>query len=684
MKSLMIILGLLMTLMLYPQQKEPLGWPRLLTTKSGQELTLYQPQLDQLKGNLIEGRMAISAKDDEGELVFGAIWLSARLATDQEAGIAAFEDINVDQTKFPEDIPEDKIDALKQFLVKEMTAWEPVISLSDLKASMAEIETAGGRVAGLNNEAPVIYYRESNAVLVMIDGEPQWKDDTRAKVSFVMNSPFFIAREKGKSLNYLRGGAFWYQSGEITSGWKEVDRVPKAILQFAEENAPKEDKDNTEVTDTAPAIIVSQVPAELVVVAGKPDYQQISSTNLLYVKNTENDIILDIDDQKHYLLLAGRFYASKSLADGTWEFVEPSKLPTDFAIIPDEESISSIKSSVPGTVESKEALLEQAIPQTAEVDRSKTIEVTFDGAPRFKEVTGTAVAYAENSAQTVLKIEGVYYCVDEGIWYSSQKAKGTYSISTERPDQVDDLPADCPVHHVKYVYIYETTPQVVYVGYTPGYYHSYIYGGVVVYGTGWYYRPWYGYYYYPRPVTYGFGVHWNPYTGWGFTVGISFGWIGWGFHPYYRPYWGPRGYYPGYRHGYYHGYHRGYAAGYRAGYRAAQRPSVYHNKKGVRTLNHQNYRSQIKTRPSTFDRTRPKTRPSTRPNNVLSDRKGNVYQRDNKGNWTNANGNRLGGHKYSGPTANQKQQLNRAYQNRQKMNRGTINRSGSMRRGRRG
>jgi len=681
MKKICLIISLFLCFQLNAQE-DSIGWPRVLETKTGRELTLYQPQLDALTGNQIEGRMAISAKDDDGELVFGAVWLKAKLATDYDAGIAAFEDISVEQTKFPEEIPEEKIDQLKEFLVREMTAWEPKISIADLKASMADMEVSGGGVADLNNEAPVIYYRESDAVLVMIDGEPQFKETSKNKLSYVVNSPFFIAKEHNGSFYYLRGGNFWYQSKDINTGWENVERVPKAIKKFADDNAPKQEETDEEQPKEAPAIIVSTVPAELVIVEGKPDYQQISETNLLYVKNTENDVILDIDEQEHYLLLAGRFYSSKSLEDGTWEFVEPDNLPGDFAKIPDEESISSIKSSVPGTVESKEAMLEQSIPQTAEVDRNKTIEVKFDGEPVFKEVTGTKVAYAENSEKTVLRIEGKYYCVDEGIWFVSDTAKGTYRVSDKRPDEVDDLPADCPVHNVKYVYVYDTTPDVVYVGYTPGYYHSYVYGGVVVYGTGWYYRPWYGYYYYPRPVTYGFGVHWNPYTGWGFSLGISFGWIGWGFHPYYRPYWGPRGFYPGYRHGYYHGYHRGYAAGYRAGYRAGQRNSVYHNRGGVRTMNNQNYRSQIKNRPSTLDRARPSTRPSTRPNNVLSDRNGNVFQRDNNGNWNNANRNRSGGNRYAKPSTNQRQQLNRSFNNRQSMNRGAT-RGGARRGGRR-
>jgi hypothetical protein len=216
-------------------------------------------------------------------------------------------------------------------------------------------------------------------------------------------------------------------------------------------------------------------------------------------------------------------------------------------------------------------------------------------------------------------------------------------VATSVPQEIQDIPPECPAYNVKYVYIYDSTPEVVYVGYTPAYCGSYVYGGCVVYGTGWWYRPWYGYYYYPRPVTWGFGVHFNPVTGWGFSYGVSFGWI----HvsvgrPWYGGWWGPAGYRYGYRHGYHrgygHGYHNGARAGFRAGYRAGQRqPSnnMYKNRgNGVKQTGtaHAANRKQPKT--------------STKSNNVYADRNGNVQRqqgndwqsRDNKNNsWQNSN-----------------------------------------------
>jgi hypothetical protein len=80
------------------------------------------------------------------------------------------------------------------------------------------------------------------------------------------------------------------------------------------------------------------------------------------------------------------------------------------------------------------------------------------------------------------------------------------------------IPTSSPLHYVTYVRVYGSTPTVVYVGYTPGYYGTVMTtDGVVVYGTGYYYPPYVGAYWYPYPPTYGFGV----YMGAGFFVGIA-------------------------------------------------------------------------------------------------------------------------------------------------------------------
>jgi len=609
---------------------EGLHWPKEFD-HDNYTITLYQPQYDAYEHNVLEGRMALSVKAKDKEPVFGALWFKARLETDKEARTASLVSIIISKVYFPGVEDSAKIESFSALVSKEIESWNIVMSLDRLTAGLKDIENLNALSEDLNNNPPDIYFRTEPAVLISIDGDPIFKKIDGANFQYVANTQFFIVKDsKGKY--FINGGKFWYSSKNATSGYSETKSVPSDIKKFAEDNIEQTEPDSISKSLTeAPGLIVVTKPSELISTDGEPNYSPIEGTTLLFVSNTSDDVIMDVDTQKHYILIAGRWYYSKTLNDGDWKFSEPKDLPPEFSKIPEDSDMAEVRSSIPGTPEAEIALLEQSVPQTASVDRKNTtVEVQWDGDPKFEKIEGTDISVGKNTDKTVLLISKKYYCVDDAIWFVSNSPQGPWTVSDVRPAEVDQIPPESEAYNVKYVYIYETTPEVVYVGYLPGYTYSYVYGGCVVYGTGYYYRPWYGHYYYPRPVTFGFGVHYNPWTGWGFSVGFRFGWIGWGFHPYHRAYWGPRGFHAGYRHGYYHGYRRGYARGARAGYYAGSRNSnVYRNRPtGVRTAN--------KTRPATSDRNlNRKTRPSTKPNNVYTDRKGNVYQRDKNGNWNN-------------------------------------------------
>ncbi|UTW67821.1 hypothetical protein KFE94_06830 [bacterium SCSIO 12643] len=620
------------------------SWPMELEGDKGYVTTLYQPQLESFKGNILSGRMALTVKPKDGEMVFGAVWFEATMETDLENRIVRLQSVDITNTHFPDMVDDEKSQKFKDLLTSEVESWDIVMSLDRLSASLEEVEGLNALSEQINNDPPQIFLRKSPAVLVMIDGEPRFKKDEGSGLEYVINTPFFIVKDK-KSDYYINGGEFWYTSKEALKGYEETEKVPSGVKKFAEENQKDTEVDSIADTyDKAPEILVETKASELIIVDGEMDYKPIEGTSLLYVSNTESDVIMDITSQKHFVLLAGRWYASKSLEDGDWKFVEPESLPEEFKNIPDSSSMGNVLPSVPGTPQAQSAILEQSIPQTATIDRKEAkIEVTYDGEPKFEPITGTEMQYAVNTDKSVLLIKGKYYAVENAVWFVSDQPTGPWEVSTDRPDDVDQIPPESPVYNVKYVYIYDSTPDVVYVGYTPGYTYSYVYGGVVVYGTGYYYHPWYGAYYYPRPVTYGYGVHYNPYTGWGFTIGISYGWVSWGYHPYRYGYWGPRGYHYGYRHGYHHGYHngyrRGYHNGYRAGYAAGKRNSnqnVYKNRSnGVKqtgNINRGNANRAINNR----------ARPSGKPNNMYTDKKGNVYQRDQKGNFQNRTNNAAG------------------------------------------
>jgi hypothetical protein len=203
------------------------------------------------------------------------------------------------------------------------------------------------------------------------------------------------------------------------------------------------------------------------------------------------------------------------------------------------------------------------------------------------------------------------------------------------PQEIYTIPSTNPNYNVTYVYVYDSTPDVVYVGYYPGYTYSYVYGTTIVYGTGWWYGPWYGRYYYPRPVTWGFHVHWNPWWGWSFGFSYAAGPFRFhvGFGGWYRGgWWGPRGF-----RGYRYGYHRGWRAGYRAGYYAGRRDA--HRRSNM--YRSQANRARTTDRAPATDRRQPDVA-RDRSNNVLADRNGNVHRRNQDGSWQQREGGSWG------------------------------------------
>jgi hypothetical protein len=291
-----------------------------------------------------------------------------------------------------------------------------------------------------------------------------------------------------------------------------------------------------------------------------------------------------------------------------------------------------------------DAALDAAVPQTAAIKRDATIQVDYDGEPQFEPVEETKLYYAVNTESQVIQSGSQYYCVEEGVWYVASSAKGPWVVATEVPEEIRSIPPSSPVYNTKYVYIYDSTPEVVYVGYYPGYTSSYIYHGVPVYGTGWYYRPWWGrYHYYPRYryPTWGFSVRYNPWYGWSFGLSYSTGRFTFsiGYGGYRGGWWGAggyRGYRRGYHRGWHHGYRAGTRAGYRAGYRTAQRDSarnMYQRQGNVDRVAH-----TAGARPSAGRAQAKSPGASNRANNVYTDKNGNVYRKQQDGSWQQRDG----------------------------------------------
>jgi hypothetical protein len=271
-----------------------------------------------------------------------------------------------------------------------------------------------------------------------------------------------------------------------------------------------------------PELYVSTTPAELIQTEGQPSFAPIDGTGLLDVSNTEANLVLDPTQGQYYALLSGRWFRTKNLMTGHWDYIPHDQLPADFAKIPENHPKGAVLASVAGTPQAREATIDNSIPQTAQVDR-KTANLTldYDGQPQLKPIEGTPLKYVVNAPVPVIQVDNaVWYSLKDGVWFVSQASTGPWAVAASVPPVIYTIPPESPLHYVTYVYVYDATPETVVVGYTPGYYGTVVApAGVVVYGTGYVYSPYVGAVWYPYPVTYGFGAGFA----WGAATGFAFG-----------------------------------------------------------------------------------------------------------------------------------------------------------------
>ncbi|MEI8313672.1 MAG: carbohydrate-binding family V/XII, partial [Verrucomicrobiota bacterium] len=406
-------------------------------------------------------------------------------------------------------------------------------------ANLAVTSAESKSTVPVQNPVPAIFFSESSAVLVLVNGEPALRPVAGTQLLRAINTQALLVMDQSSGTYYLRINGGWSQAPALAGPWTAAQNPP-ASLATALQNAPS----TTQLFDPpkganpgpAPAIFVSTGPAELITTQGVPQFSPIAGTQLLRVSNSSSSVFVYVPSQAYYVVISGRWFSSVALT-GPWQYVAAAQLPADFANIPESDPAGTVLASVAGTPQAGEAAISSTIPQTATIARTATTKVSYAGDPEFKPVEGTQLSYAVNTETPVVKVaEDSFYAVVNGVWFVARAALGPWTVADSVPPAIYTIPPSCPIYYATNVYVYGSTPDVVYAGYTPGYFGPCLSPeGVVVFGTGFWYPPYIG----PDvwigpPLTYGFGAGFACGLATGFAFGLAAD-HGWGC----SPWWGP-------------------------------------------------------------------------------------------------------------------------------------------------
>ena len=504
-------------------------WPKTRRTQDGATLVMYQPQVqswDKQKHIVALSAVAFSPAGNQ-KPALGTVKMESETKVSMDDRLVRLVKLNITEANFP-GVDREVARKLIGELQNAMPKTEMIMALDRVLAAVERSEIKTGSDIAINTEAPPIFVSERPAIIVQFDGEPIMGPISGSKLQFGVNTNWDIFKDE-KEVWYLRYETGWLKTKDLSAKWEPAGDLPEAFKKLPDDQNWTDVKANIPgkkiKKDKVPMVFVSEKPAELLLMDGKPKFEKVKDTDLQWVKNTESDIFRYKGDDI-YFLVSGRWFKATSFK-GPWTFAT-DKLPKDFQAIPADHERARVLASVPGTDEAAEAILMAQIPTTARVSRKdvKPPQVEYaGGTPQFKDIEKSPVDYAENTANTVLQLGDIYYLCFQGVWFASKNPNGPWEVTTNIPKEIYEIPANSPVHNVTYVTVVEEDSDDEYAAFavTAGYSMGIMIGyGCAMYGSGWYYPPYYYHGgYYPWPPSYGCGAIYNPYTGaYGYRQGV--------------------------------------------------------------------------------------------------------------------------------------------------------------------
>ncbi|PYN91533.1 MAG: hypothetical protein DMD91_34070, partial [Candidatus Rokuibacteriota bacterium] len=254
-------------------------WPRRLTS-GDHTFSVFEPQYERWDQGRLSGRAAVVVENPVSpEPQYGVITFNARTEVDKETRMVTLEDVTIAKADFPT-TPDGG--AVYLSALRPALSGQPLTMALDRLQAQLELERTEdpGRVVQVKNDAPRIIVSEDPALLVRIDGQPVLRQVASTGLLRVINTRVLLLLDRSADRYYLWLMNRWLAAPKLDGPWGALAQPP-ASLQTAKETAVQS-KEVDLLDNPAPAlkqllqagaiptIYVSSVPAELIVLQGKP------------------------------------------------------------------------------------------------------------------------------------------------------------------------------------------------------------------------------------------------------------------------------------------------------------------------------------------------------------------------------------------------------------------------------
>src|SRR5262245_9480829 len=271
-----------------PARADAPGWPRQFESSSG-SFVVYQPEPEQLDGDHLNGRAAFAVEQGGSSPTFGVLWFTARIEIDRDSSTVTMRNLDVTKVRLPGITPEQE-SRYEGLIESEATHWDLSGSLAELQAGLASAEQERASVAGLDNTAPKIVFKYERTLLLLYDGPPFLEPIEGTRLQRVANTPYAVVFDPDQRTYYLNGANLWYSATDPLGPWSELAAPPAEVRSVVPPDTVSSDR----VRGAAPRVLVATEPTELIAIDGPPSYAPLVGDDLLYVTNTESDVVREV------------------------------------------------------------------------------------------------------------------------------------------------------------------------------------------------------------------------------------------------------------------------------------------------------------------------------------------------------------------------------------------------------
>jgi hypothetical protein len=451
-------------------------WPVSFAAE-GVTFQVYEPVLDAVRDDQLTVHSLVLAQPaGQKQAVPGSVLMTAKAQADRGAGLVVLRDVQVTDARFQ---AEAMTHAGASLLRKALPENVRTVQLSRLESGMSIVQAHERSASATNVAVPRVIIAQQPAVLVYIDGEPRYVPLRSGTWMGVVNTrELLLKNPSGTHYLHLYNG--WVSAASLQGPWVIASPPPGAakLEQAARATgranllvgkpdekgrAPSLSKSNL------PQIIVSTIPAALIVVDGAPTFARVAGTSLQYATNTSAHLFRDLDTKSLYVRAGGYWFRAGAVA-GPWVYVPAAKLPAAFSAIPDDSPKRSVKTAI-ATANGPASATIVAAPAVVSADRkSARLSITMDGDPVLQPIAGTQLNFVANASLPIVQVDiNNWYACQNGVWFHSSRATGPWTVTDSVPSDIYVIPPTAPLYSAIHSRVIASSTDVIYYGYpAPG------------------------------------------------------------------------------------------------------------------------------------------------------------------------------------------------------------------------